>query len=40
LEKLGFAAKPSTPEELGKYIRSEVEQWSVVAKAANLSEQK
>ncbi|MEI9806008.1 MAG: tripartite tricarboxylate transporter substrate binding protein [Pseudolabrys sp.] len=40
LEKLGFAPKPSTPEELGKYIRSEVEQWSVVAKAANLSEQK
>jgi tripartite-type tricarboxylate transporter receptor subunit TctC len=26
----------STPEEFKKYVRSEIEKWGVVAKAANI----
>lgn len=36
LEGLGAAPVGSTPEEFQKYVRSEIEKWGVVAKAANI----
>jgi tripartite-type tricarboxylate transporter receptor subunit TctC len=32
----GLDPAPSTPEQFGAYIRSEIEKWGRVAKAANL----
>ena len=32
----GLDPAPSTPEQFGVFIRSEIEKWGKVAKAANL----
>jgi tripartite-type tricarboxylate transporter receptor subunit TctC len=36
LEGMGAIPVGSTPEEFKKYVRSEIEKWGVVAKAANI----
>ena len=36
LEGIGAIPVGSTPEEFKKYVRSEIEKWGVVAKAANI----
>jgi tripartite-type tricarboxylate transporter receptor subunit TctC len=36
LAKLGVDPEPSTPEELGKYLRSEIARWAKVIKAAGI----
>jgi tripartite-type tricarboxylate transporter receptor subunit TctC len=36
LESMGAIPVGSTPEEFKKYVRSEIEKWGVVAKAANI----
>lgn len=36
LEAMGAIPVGSTPEEFKKYVRSEIEKWGVVAKAANI----
>lgn len=38
LDKKGYVARPSTPEELGAYIRTDIERWREVVKRANLSD--
>jgi tripartite-type tricarboxylate transporter receptor subunit TctC len=34
--RLGAVAKPSTPEEFGRFVKAQYEQWQEVAKAANI----
>jgi tripartite-type tricarboxylate transporter receptor subunit TctC len=36
LEGMGAIPVGSTPEEFKKYVRSEIEKWGIVAKAANI----
>jgi tripartite-type tricarboxylate transporter receptor subunit TctC len=37
LAETGYAAAPSSPEELGKLLRSEIAQWSAVIKSVGIT---
>jgi tripartite-type tricarboxylate transporter receptor subunit TctC len=34
---MGYAAAPSSPEELGKLLRSEIARWSAVIKSVGIT---
>jgi tripartite-type tricarboxylate transporter receptor subunit TctC len=38
LDRKGYIATPSTPEQLGAFIKKDIEQWKEVVKRANLSD--
>jgi tripartite-type tricarboxylate transporter receptor subunit TctC len=38
LDKKGYIAEPSTPEQLGAFIKRDIERWREVVKRANLSD--
>ena len=37
LAEMGYAAAPSSPEELGKLLRSEIARWSAVIKSVGIT---
>ena len=37
LAEMGYAAAPSSPEELGKLLRSEIARWSAVIKSGGIT---
>jgi len=37
LAEMGYVAAPSSPEELGKLLRSEIARWSAVIKSVGIT---